>query len=153
MSLYEGLLALHILSAVVWVGGGTAMQVMGTRIRASGDGTAMAVFGHQAEWMGMKVFMPASIVQLVTGIWLVIEIDYSFSEFWIAFGLFGILFSAVVGAAFLGPQSGKLGTLAAEKGFEDPETQAVLQRLVLVSRIELGILLLVVIDMAIKPFS
>lgn len=153
MSLYEGLLAVHILAAVVWVGGGTALQIMGTRIRATGDGAAMAMFSHQAEWIGMKVFMPISIVQLASGIWLVLETGYGFGEFWVAFGIFGILSSAIVGATYLGPQSGKLGTLAQTKGFDDPETQAVLERVVLVSRIELAILFLVVLDMAIKPFS
>jgi hypothetical protein len=43
--------------------------------------------------------------------------------------------------------------LAAEHGAEHPLTQGALKRLLLVARFDVAVLLLVVADMAAKPFS
>jgi hypothetical protein len=43
--------------------------------------------------------------------------------------------------------------LATEKGPEAPETHAALHKLLLVARFDVALLLLVVADMAAKPFS
>jgi hypothetical protein len=72
-------------------------------------------------------------------------------QLWILIGLAGIAFSIVTGAGFIGPESGRLQALLETRTFEDPEVQSRLNRIFKISRIELGVLLLIVIDMAIKP--
>jgi hypothetical protein len=57
------------------------------------------------------------------------------------------------GAAFLGPEAGRLKKLMQEQGETAPEVGTRLSRIFLVSRIELVVLLLVVADMALKPGS
>lgn len=154
MSTYEILLAVHILAAVIWVGGAFAVNVLVARMQGAGEYAKLLDLGHDFEKLGKKVFMPASIVVLLAGIGLVLEVDgFDFSDFWIAFGLVGIAFSIVVGAGFLGPESGRLGALAETRGPDDPEIQARLRRLATISRIEMGVLILVVLNMAIKPFD
>jgi hypothetical protein len=69
----------------------------------------------------------------------------------VAFGFAGWLFSAIVGSAYLGPESGRLSKLVEERGPEDPEYLRRLARIFFVSRIELIILIIVVLDMTIKP--
>jgi uncharacterized membrane protein len=151
MDLYELLLAIHILAAVIWVGGATSIQVLAIRATGSGDPVRMATFAGEAEWVGMRVFFPTSVVVLLAGIALVLEGNWGFDQLWILLGLAGIAFSIVVGAAFLGPESGRIKTLLEIKTYEDPEVQSRLNRIFRISRIELGVLLLVVLDMAIKP--
>jgi uncharacterized membrane protein len=151
MSLYELLLAIHILAAVIWVGGAASVQVLAIRATSSGDPVRMATFAGEAEWVGMRVYMPASIVVLLAGIALVLEGDWGFDQLWILIGLGGIAFSIVTGAGFIGPESGRLKSLLETKTFEDPEVQSRLNRIFRISRIELGVLLLIVLDMAIKP--
>jgi uncharacterized membrane protein len=151
MNLYELLLAIHILAVVVWVGGATSLQVLAIRATGSGDPVRIATFAGEAEWVGMRIFMPSSIVVLLAGIALVLEGGWGFDQLWILIGLAGIAFSIVAGAAFIGPESGRMRALLESRTFEDPEVQSRLNRIFFISRIELGVLLLIVLNMVIKP--
>ena len=151
MNLYDFLKSVHVLAAVIWVGGAFTMQLLGSRAVSSRDPEKMAAFGQNAEWLGARVFMPASLIVLVFGVWAVFEGSWSWGDFWILWGLAGIVFSAVVGATYLGPESAKIGALSAQRGAEDSEVVRRRDRLVLVSRIELVILLSVVLVMVAKP--
>ena len=51
------------------------------------------------------------------------------------------------------PLAKKIDLLLKEKGPAAPETQAAIQRILLVARFDIAILLLVVADMVTKPFS
>jgi hypothetical protein len=66
-------------------------------------------------------------------------------------GLLGIANTIVVGAAFLGPEAGRIARVAAERGPDDPEVLRRTERIFAISRYDLGVLILVVIDMAVKP--
>jgi uncharacterized membrane protein len=153
MTAYQWLLALHILCAVIWVGGTVTMQLLAIRGLAAGDPERMAAFAGDVEWVGQRFYLPASILVLISGIAMVINGHWGWAHFWILFGLFGILFSAVTGATFLGPESGRLKKLIQEHGAGAEIVRTRMNRLFLVSRIELVILLLVVADMALKPGS
>jgi uncharacterized membrane protein len=153
MTAYQWLLALHILCAVVWVGGVVTMQFLTIRAVASNDPPRMAALGGEAEWIGMHVYMPASILALLSGIALVLNGHWGWGHFWVLFGLFGIFFSAIVGATFLGPEAGRIKKLIEEQGPSAPAVRTRMDKVFLVSRIELAILLLVVADMALKPGS
>jgi hypothetical protein len=59
--------------------------------------------------------------------------------------------SCVTGAGFLGPQAGKIKKLTDERGPADPEVQQRIRRVLFVARIDNLLLLLVVLDMALKP--
>jgi uncharacterized membrane protein len=153
MTGYQWLLALHILSVVVWVGGAVTMQILAVRAAGSNDPARMAAFGGDTEWIGLHVYMPASILVLISGIALVLNGHWGWGHSWIVFGIFGILFSAIVGATFLGPEAGRIKKLIEEHGPTAPAVRDRMNRVFLVSRIELVILLLVVADMALKPGS
>ncbi|MDP9227271.1 MAG: DUF2269 family protein [Actinomycetota bacterium] len=153
MTLYGLYLAIHILAVVVWVGGTLTVQILATRANNSEDPARMAALAGDTEWVGMRVFMPASILALISGIVLVLDGHWGFGHFWILFGLFGILFSAVTGAAFIGPETGRLKKLIEDEGPAASPVRDRMQRIFLISRIELVILLLVVADMALKPGS
>jgi hypothetical protein len=152
-AVYQWLLAVHILAAVAWVGGAATTQVLAIRLQRSGEDVHLARFAADVEWIGKRIYLPASIVVLLAGIGLVTEGGWGFTPLWILVGLVGIAFSALVGSLFLGPESGRVGKLIAEKGAGDDEVRRRIDRLFLVSRVELVILFLVVADMALKPGS
>ena len=77
----------------------------------------------------MRIFMPSSIVVLLAGIALVLEGSWGFDQLWILIGLAGIAFSIVTGAAFVGPESGRMKALLESRTFEDPEVQSRLNRI------------------------
>src|SRR5687767_11365652 len=133
LDLTEVLKTVHVLAAVVWVGGAAATQFFAIRIQSANDPARLAAFGKDAEWVGMRVFFPASIVVLALGIWMFIRIDYyAFGDEWILLGLGGILFSALVGSLFLGPESGRLAKLIEAEGADSPAVQQRMSRLYLV---------------------
>ena len=74
-------------------------------------------------------------------------------DFWVVFGLVVSGLSAVTGAAFLGPESGRIGKLIEQHGAEYPEAQARIRRILTVSRFELVLLIAVVFAMVVKPFA
>ena len=142
---------IHVLFAVIWVGGAATTQILATRLSTANEPARMAAFAKDIEFVGTRVFMPSSIVVLGAGIWMVATSGWNFTDLWIILGLVGIAFSAIVGAAFLGPESGRIGRLIESRGPEDGEVVARMKRIFTVSRVELVILLLVVINMVVKP--
>jgi uncharacterized membrane protein len=147
---YELMKTLHVLAAVVWVGGAATVQVLAFRIQRQDDPLRLAAFSKDIEWVGTRVYTPASILVLLLGIGMVVD-AYEFSDLWIVLALVGIVLSIVIGAGYLGPASGKLSKLIEERGAEDAEAQKTLATILMVSRIDLTILLLIVIDMVVKP--
>ena len=53
----------------------------------------------------------------------------------------------------LGPQAKRVGQLIETEGPDAAETQAAIQRILLLARIDIGVLLVVVADMILKPFT
>ena len=149
---YKWWLAFHILLAVIWVGSNTAIQIFVIRaIRAGPDRTAY--FAGEIEWYGTRVLVPASLTLVIIG-FILLHVSagaYDLGQGWVLFGFIVWLLSFIAGAGYLGPESGRLSKLVDERGPDDPEYKARLSRVFVVSRIELVLLILVVLDMAVKP--
>lgn len=143
----------HITMAVFWVGGGLTLTVLGLKAERSTDPQEMATLARQAAFTGEKFFAPAGMVVLLMGIAMMINTDWGWGKFWVIAGLIGYAATFVTGIGFLSPLAKKIDELITEKGPAAPETQAAIQRILLVARIDIGVLLLVVADMVTKPFS
>ena len=147
---YELLLFGHLLFVVAWVGTDIAMQVLSQRVIAAGPDRT-AAFLSDVEWLGTRLLTPSALLVVIFGFGLLSELDYSVGDTWIWLALAAFAASFIAGAGFLGPESGRIGNLVAERGADDPEVQARIRRILLVSRIELVILVLVILDMVVKP--
>jgi uncharacterized membrane protein len=147
---YLGIVFIHVFAAMVWVGGAFFFQVKIAQFRRADDTAGFLQLGKDAEHIGQRVFMPASIVVLLSGIALVWYGPLSF-ELWIGLALAGILLTALTGALFLGPRGGRVARLAGERGTDDPQVTAARDRLVNVSRVDYLVLVLIVLDMVFKP--
>jgi uncharacterized membrane protein len=149
---YKWLLAFHILLAVVWVGSNVSIQIFVIRaLRAGPD--RVAYFTSEIEWYGTRVLVPSALILVILGFILLHESSgaYDLGQGWVLFGFLVWLFSLIVGAGYLGPESGRLSRLVEERGPDDAEYQRRVRRIFLVSRVELVLLILVVLDMTIKP--
>jgi uncharacterized membrane protein len=148
---YELLLFGHLLFVAAWVGGDLMLQMFYLRARLAGPDQVVR-FAGDAEWIGLRLLNPAALLVLVFGVLLVIESDaWELSQFWVSAGIAMFLASAITGAGFLGPESGRIGKLAGERGVADPDVQRRIRRIVVISRIEFALLVLVVLDMVAKP--
>jgi uncharacterized membrane protein len=128
----------------------TALALRAERARDSDD---LATIARQAAFVGERFFAPAGLVVLAMGIAMVINLHLSWGPFWVDAGLVGYALTFTTGIAVLAPLSKKVAALLDEKGAADPETRAAIQRILLVARVDIGVLLLVVADMLMKPFG
>jgi len=152
MDLYEFLKTIHVIGAACWVGGAAMVQVQAARVTASGDTARMITFADEQEVVGKKYFAPISGLTALMGVLMVLDLGAEyFKETWIILGIAFFLLTSIVGATFLGPESGRLRDLVAAKGLDDPETQRRLKRITMVSRLDLTLLILIVAVMVIKP--
>lgn len=149
---YQWYLAVHILAATVWVGGALMVQLFAIRAQRSHDSKRLADVTADIEFIGMRLFIPASLVLVVFGFLLINEAGYDY-KLWVVLAIAVWAASFLTGALFLGPEAGRIAKLTDEHGFESPEVQRRMARVFLISRVELVLLMLIVIDMTIKPGS
>jgi uncharacterized membrane protein len=153
MTLYEFLLFVHVLAAVIWVGGNISLHFIAHRAISSGDPTRMAAFAKDAEWIGTRLYVPAALVLVGAGVWMVLDAELGFGRGWIMAGIGGLTFSLLLGMLFNGPESKRLGALIDERGATDPEVERRIRRLVGSGRVELVVLLTVVFFMTTKVWD
>lgn len=147
---------IHVSVAVFWVGGGVLLTVLGLQAEVSDDPDEIVTLARWAAWVGEKLFAPAGLVVLTMGIAMLIHGNGSlvhWGKFWVIAGLVGYASTFVTGIAFLAPQAKRVAEFSETKGTTAPETTAAIRRILLISRIDVAVLLLVVADMITKPFS
>ena len=149
--MYEFLLTIHVLAAVIWVGGGITIHVLGRRVLKRGDDQEVYEFSKEINTVAMRLYAPTSLILLVAGILLVNEAGYEFSQTWITLAFIGWAFSFVVGIGYYGPQDKKLQALVAAEGPTAPGVVENVRQALMVNSFEILILVLVVIDMTVKP--
>jgi uncharacterized membrane protein len=150
MTLYHILLFFHITAAVIWIGAGVTLEILGWR----------AARGHRpeqrneliaiSEWFAPRIFMPAALLTLLFGILMVSFGRPTFSQFWVVFALIGFLLTAFIGGAFVGRLSKQTSELIKKKKKEKLIDQ-LYQKVVLASRIDFALLFIILFDMVIKP--
>jgi uncharacterized membrane protein len=151
-TLYNWLLLLHVLAAITWVGGNIGLQILGTRIYRAGNRQRLYEMAEDFEFVGTRIFTPASLLLLGLGIWMVIIGPWNFGMTWIDLGLAMFAYSFVSGAFYLGPQLQKVKAIAGREGVDSPQVTILIRRLFVVGRVELTFLILIVADMVLKPF-
>jgi uncharacterized membrane protein len=147
---YEFWLFLHVLGAVVWVGGATAMQVFGILTKRAADPAKSAFFASNASFTVLSVFLPASLLVIVSGIGLAETGNWDWGEPFIVWGLVLWAIVSLVAFGFLGRAMGRAGTQLAAEG-PSPALGLRMRNLVWLSRGLLAVLVLIVFLMTVKP--
>lgn len=152
MELYDWLLLIHILAAITWVGGAITLNMLATRIRRAGTPEDLVAFAGLTEWIGPRVYIPAGLVVLAMGIWMVaIEDAWRIGQLWIILALVGFGITLVGGAVYFGPEAKRIREAAQAEGPKSARVQALVRRIFVVSRFDLTLLILIVADMVLKP--
>jgi uncharacterized membrane protein len=142
--------ALHVLFAIVWIGGALMIQLYAFRVLREDDAGRIARFAADTEFISMRTFIPSSLLLVVLGFVLMHQGNWQW-HFWVIFAIVVWAVSFLSGALYLGPTSGKIGKLIAERGTVDAEIKGMIERLLFHSRIELVLIALVAMDMVLKP--
>jgi uncharacterized membrane protein len=148
---YSFFKSIHVITAVIWVGGAAMIQAYAFRILRTEDGKRQADFAKDTEVVGMRVFMPASLILFLAAIGMMVNLDWSWSQNWIVLGVIAFGLSFVLGAGFLGPEGGRIAELIEKEGPDSPAVQARIRRILTISRGELVVLLTVIVNMVVKP--
>jgi uncharacterized membrane protein len=149
--MYELWLVIHILCAVIWVGGGVSVHVLGRWTTKRGDPEQIVAFNRDAVKISNVLYAPLAIVLIVAGVLLVEEVGYAYDDLWITLGFVGWLFSLALGIGFYPRQVRKIDKAVSEEGPASADAHGRIGRILLVNSIEILVLLLVVVDMAVKP--
>jgi uncharacterized membrane protein len=148
--MYNVLLYVHIVGGVIWVGGAFVLQVLAIAASRSKDSTELPRVGRYAEFVGTRVFVPASLILFIAGVVMVLQ-AWSFGQLWIALAVALWIASALTGAIYLGPTAKKVAHFFETEGPESVAGRAQLNRLFMVSRLELVSFAFIVALMVFKP--
>ena len=150
---YSWLKSVHVLAAVMWVGGSVMLTLLGIMTIGLRDPVRLTQFAKQVAFLGGRYFPPLSLMVVGFGFWMVQENDLGYGATWLKIGIAGWIASFVIGAGYLGPHASKLAKLLDRRPPEDSEVQDLIKRILLVARIDAVLLLFIVFDMTAKPWS
>jgi uncharacterized membrane protein len=145
--------AVHVTLAVVWVGGGVLLVILALLAQRTKDPAQLVTVARQAAFAGERIFAPAGLVVFLMGIAMMINTNFGWGKFWVILGLVGYAATFITGIAVLAPLARKINAVSDERGPTDPEAIALINRILLIARIDIAVLLIVVLDMVTKPFS
>jgi uncharacterized membrane protein len=150
---YDVLLTLHVLAAVLWVGGAVTLHILMRRALRMPDARAQHDRFTELEWLGERFYPIFSIVLILAGILLVTrdEGGWEFDQTFVQLGMTGWVISFLIGIGFYGREGKKRAGIVEAEGAESPSVAASFRRTAMVNSVELLILLLVVVDMTTKP--
>src|SRR5206468_2930700 len=81
-SWYQAFKAVHVVFAVIWIGGGFLLALLGILAERSTDPADLAAVAKQAATVGEKLFAPSSLVVLAMGIAMMVNTDWGWNHFW-----------------------------------------------------------------------
>ena len=143
--------SIHVLAAVIWVGSDVALHVIGIRAKKAGPQYA-GWFAKQVGFYGKYILTGSALVLIVFGFLTLDQEGLKVSELWVSLALAVWIASFVVGVFYLAPTTDRLGKAIDAAGGELPPEQAALfDRVLLINRIEILLLMLIVVDMVVKP--
>jgi uncharacterized membrane protein len=142
---------LHVVAAVIWVGGDVTLTTLGIVFERRQDGATLAALGKMGEWVGTRVYTPSAFAVLAFGIAVIEKGNLGWDVVWIDLALAGWAIATAVGVGFVGPELGRIDKAAEQFGPESPEVARRVKRLFTVFRFDTAILILVVLDMTAKP--
>ncbi len=152
MDWYELLKTLHVLAMATWFGSSLAILVLATRARNVPE--AFGPFTLNATWWAGRAHPAAGVILLLTGFAMVANEDrgWDLSDTWVWLGIIGLVAAFGVGGALIGRTADAMTKQIEQAGgMLTPEMRPAADKLLLYTRIELVILVLVIADMVAKP--
>ncbi len=148
---YTILKFIHVLSMAVWVGGLIMMLVLNRLLTSAGETAAAQALGRQGGRLGPRVFMPAMIITLLTGIGMVHAGNISWGSTWIIWGIVGMVASIVIGGVLTGGTARKLGQAIARGEIDAAGIASTQRKLLLYAVLNLLLLISIIYAMVGKP--
>jgi uncharacterized membrane protein len=140
---------LHVAAAILWIGSGVGLVILGVAADSRKDIEDYGRIIKHVVFLVPRLFIPSSLAVLVCGLvaaWL----SWSFSDLWIVIGLVGFAATFLTGNFLLGPRATKVTKIDAQSGMT-PEAIAIGHELLTLAKFDYVMLFVVVADMVFKP--
>jgi uncharacterized membrane protein len=146
VTLFEWLKWIHVLAAIVWLGGALITQLYVLRLKTAEPAHRLG-FARDLLFAGQWVYVPAATVSLVFGVWMVLDRSaFTFEQTWIIIGLAA---AAGIATGFIIPQTRR--AIAFMEAGQGPQAGATIKKVGIAARLGTVILLVVLWDMVFKP--
>jgi uncharacterized membrane protein len=148
--LYDWLLFLHVVAAMVWLGGGILLAALAARVLRDRDPAAISGFIANLRVLGPAMLAPATVAVVGLGVWMVLNSSaWDFAQLWIQFGLALFAGAFLIGAGYL-----SRAAIGAERAAGDGKADEAIRHLTRWSwgyRAVVLLLLVATWDMIFKP--
>src|SRR5262245_29916143 len=141
---------LHIIGAIVWIGGVITAGILSALVAREKDRTVLAALARQNRFHGQVVLGPAAGLTLLAGI-VMIAVSGLGVPFWVIWGFAAIILSVALGATLIRRAGEELSEMVAKAESGDARVTALKQRLVTLNVINVLVLLSAVWVMVFKP--
>ena len=144
----DTLLVLHILAAGTWIGTNVVQIAVNPTLGTKSDAVA-------ADWhrtlvnFSRYVYMPAALIILGTGVWMVLDSDlWSFADMFVSIGFLAIILGAGLGMGFFARKS-REAAAALDNG-DTATARAIEQRINVVGSLDTLVIIVTVVAMVAK---
>lgn len=148
MDTYLILKFLHISFAILWLGGGMCLILLGVALGRDPAPDRVMPVVRQVAFYAPRVFVPSSIVVLLTGVAAVLNGGLGWDA-WVILGLCGIAFTGLFGGFVLGPMADRAVKAAEVSG--DAAGAAIGLRLLQSAKFDYVVQFGIVFLMVVKP--
>jgi uncharacterized membrane protein len=145
--------AMHVTFAVLWVGGAAMLTLLAIAAERSNDPMQIAQIARQAAAVGEKFFAPVGLVTFLMGVAMMLNTSWGWGHFWIVVALVGYATTFGIGIGVIAPTVKKVHAAIEAHGPTHPDSIALIKRVMLITRIDTALLLVIVLDMVTKPFA
>lgn len=148
--MYQAFVYVHVVCAVIWVGGAVALQGLAFLVSRSDDPAEVPRIARYMETLGTRLFMPAAGLLFLAGVVMTIQ-RWSFGDLWIAIAIALWIVSALAGSLYLGPSAKRVAALFEAEGPASDAARQILGRMFVVSRLEVLSFAIIIALMVFKP--
>lgn len=141
---------LHVVTAILWLGGMILLTLLNIRIARTGDVALMRMMEKQSEYVGSRIAGPAAGLTLLTGFAAIAFGRIGF-PFWVNWGIGSVVVSILLGAIFMRRLGLELSSRLAGSDSRTPEIVALQKRLATLAWINIIVLLSAEWAMVFKP--
>ena len=141
---------LHIIGAIIWIGGVITVTIISARIAREQNGTVLSAMARQSHFYSTAVIGPAAGLTLIAGIVMIATSGLSM-QLWVIWGLAALIVSVALGMTLLRRAGEELTEVAAAAKPSNPHLSALQQRLATLNIINVLVLLSAVWAMVFKP--
>ncbi|MER8760980.1 DUF2269 family protein [Mesorhizobium sp. M0968] len=149
MDWYSAVKFLHIVSAILWVGGGFTLMLLAVRADRAGNVEGMLQAMCATGELGNRFFAPMSMLTLLFGL-IMCGFWVGFSDLWVLIGLAGYATTFCIGMFIFKPTADRMAGMIAKDGVT-PAVLAQGQRVLSAARFDYSVMLVIIADMVLKP--